>query len=354
MYELPEKLKQLKAYEPNSGQYNVHLDANESFLAIPKEIKQEIAKAVQEINYERYPDPSSKKVCEAFAKFFELDPSIVVAGNGSDELISIILANFASYGDTIVVTAPDFSMYEFYAKSSGLQVEIFEKEVEHFDVDTLIHKVKEVEARIVIFSNPCNPSSLCMKKDEIKKIANRLDCLVVVDEAYMEFSNESIVEETKQFDNVIVLKTCSKAFGLAALRLGFAISNERLANVLMTVKSPYNVNTVTQVIGEIVLSHTEYLKECIVAIKKERDFLYEQIKALEKQYSNKITVYESSTNFVFINCNNEQESQDLFLKMKERGIAIRLMGSYVRISAGNRLENEAMLDIFKQWIEEEK
>lgn len=351
MYQLPEKLKNLTAYEPNSGDYTIRLDANESFLPLSKEIKDEIKKAMDGLEFHRYPDPDSKQVIKAFAHFFELDENLVVAGNGSDELISIILANFATYQDSILVTSPDFSMYEFYGKQSGLHVEKLEK-TEDFSIDQMIKVAKEKQCKIVLLSNPCNPSSLCIQKDEIKKLAQSLDCLVVIDEAYMDFSDESIIKETNQFDNVIVLKTCSKAFGLAAIRLGFAISNPKLTNCLKMVKSPYNVNLLTQTVGEIVLSKKEYLTQCIEEMKKETKFLYEELKKLENQYPTILKINPTSTNFIFLWCQTKERAKSCMERMKKEKIAIRLMGDYIRITAGNRAENEVVLTVMKQWLME--
>ena len=349
-YELPEKLKQLKPYEPVSGAFQVHLDANESFLTLPEELRTKIGEAMEHMAYQRYPDPNSTGVCKVFSEFFQLNREVVVAGNGSDELIALILSNFASYKDTILVTAPDFSMYEFYGRNCGLQVETLWKEEGCLEVEEVVRRAKETKAKIVLFSNPCNPTSLCVSYEQVIAMIEQLDCLVVVDEAYMDFSNQSIVTKTEEFDNVIVLKTCSKAFGLAAIRLGFAISNKRLTSVLKAVKSPYNVNAVTQTIGEIVLSEKEYLQTCIKSICKETKWLYDEVKKLEEQYPEQLYVAPTDTNFVFLDLKEEKRVEEVVSLMKEKQIAIRFMGTKIRISAGRREENQLVVMHLKHWL----
>ena len=348
-YELPEKLKNIKAYEPVSGEFRTHLDANESFLFLTEEILDEIGQAVKKIQYNRYPDPESRGVCRKYAELLGIRPEIVMAGNGSDELISLIMANFADPGDRVLVAAPDFSMYEFYALSCGLSPVILDKENLVLDKEALIEKAKETNSKIVIFSNPCNPSSLELSEEDVLEIAGRLDCLVVADEAYMDFSDSSIADRTEEYENLIVLKTCSKAFGLAAIRLGFAVSNERLTGILKTVKSPYNVNTLTQTVGEIVLSHKEYLKRCRDKICKERDYLYQEIEKLQQAYPNVFTLYPTKTNFVFLKTDCGEK---IYEGMKAEKIAVRLMKGSLRICTGSREENNEMLAVLEDCLKE--
>ncbi len=348
-YELPEKLKNIKAYQPVSGEFQTHLDANESFLFLTEEILEEIGQAVKKIDYRRYPDPECRGVCRKFAELIGVSPEIIMAGNGSDELISLIMANFADAGDKVLVAAPDFSMYEFYAASCGLEPVILEKENLVLNKDELIQKAKDTDSKIVIFSNPCNPSSMELSGEDVLDIAGKLDCLVVADEAYMDFSDASIAGKTEEFDNLIVLKTCSKAFGLAAIRLGFAVSNKKLTGILKTVKSPYNVNTLTQTVGEIVLSHKEYLKRCRDQICRERDYLYQEIKKLQEAYPDAFTLFPTKTNFVYLKTG---KAEKIFQRMKEEKIAVRLMKDSVRICAGSRDENDAMLSVLKDCVEE--
>ena len=161
-YELPQKLQNLTPYDPLTGHYRIRLDANESFLSPPPELMEELMAAVMAVDFNRYPDPYAVELCEKCAAFFGVDPSMVVAGNGSDELIGLIVSWFTEPDDTMAVVRPDFSMYSFYAQPCGLRLLAIDKDPDTLalDADALIARAREADARLLIFSNPCNPTSL--------------------------------------------------------------------------------------------------------------------------------------------------------------------------------------------------
>ena len=253
MFQLNEKVKNLTPYEPISGTYEIRLDANESFLTVPKNIENEMVEALKNSALNRYPDPMATKLVNGFANYFNVNADCVTAGNGSDEIISVIMNAFLQKGDKILTLEPDFSMYRFYAEIAECESVKYQKD-DNLDVniDDVITLANSENVRIVIFSNPCNPTSRIITKDHIRKLINSTDALVVLDEAYMDFAeDESLLGEFEKYDNLIILKTCSKALGSAALRLGFAVANKTLTNVIRAVKSPYNVNSVSQALGEV-------------------------------------------------------------------------------------------------------
>ncbi len=349
MFQLNEKVKNLTPYEPISGTYEIRLDANESFLTFPKEIEDEMVQALKNSALNRYPDPMATKLVKGFSDYFNVPADCVTAGNGSDEIISVIMNAFLQKGDKILTLEPDFSMYRFYAEIAECESIKYQKD-ENLDVniDDVISLANKENVRIVIFSNPCNPTSRIVTKDDVRKLINSVDSLVVLDEAYMDFADdESLLGEFENFDNLIVLKTCSKALGSAALRLGFAVANKTLTNVIRAVKSPYNVNSVSQVLGEVLFSHPEYIDKCIETVVNSRKELYNELIKIKSDKIEKI--YETNTNFVFIKVKNAKE---IFNKMKENSIIIRNMGDYLRITAGTEYENEKMLEKFKKVLEE--
>ena len=351
MFQLNEKVKNLTPYEPISGTYEIRLDANESFLTVPENIENEMVEALKNSALNRYPDPNATKLVKGFADYFNVNPDCVIVGNGSDEIISVIMNAFLQKGDKILTLEPDFSMYRFYAEIAECESVKYQKN-ENLDVniDDVIALANQENVRIVIFSNPCNPTSRIIAKDDIRKLIANTNALIVLDEAYMDFAeNESLLGEFESYDNLIILKTCSKALGCAALRLGFAVANKTLTNVIRAVKSPYNVNSVSQALGEVLFSHPDYIDSCIETVVKSRKELYS---AILKIKSKKIErVYETHTNFVFLKVKNAKK---VFEKMKENSIIIRNMGDYLRITAGNKQENEKMLETFKKVLEEMK
>lgn len=349
MFQLNDKVKNLTPYEPISGTYEIRLDANESFLKFPEEIENEMVEALKNTALNRYPDPMATKLVKGFADYFKVNSNCVTAGNGSDEIISIIMNAFLQKGDKILTLEPDFSMYRFYAEIAECESIKYQKD-ENLDVniDDVISLAKSENVRIVIFSNPCNPTSRIVTKEDVRKLVNSVDSLVVLDEAYMEFAgDESLLGEFNNYDNLIILKTCSKVLGSAALRLGFAVANKTLTNVIRAVKSPYNVNSVSQALGEVLFAHPDYIDNCIETVVNSRKELYAELIKIENDKIEKI--YETNTNFVFMKVKN---AKAIFDKMKENSIIIRNMGDYLRITAGTEYENEKMLETFKKVLEE--
>ena len=164
-------------------------------------------------------------------------------------------------GDAMLTVAPDFSMYQFYASISEIDCVVLDKGPElSIDVDELIRKAVETGAKMILFSNPCNPTSLGLSRKQVRKLIRSVDSLVVLDEAYMDFWDQSLLSEVEDYENLIILRTSSKAIGCAAIRLGFAVANERLSNALRAVKSPYNVNSFTQMAGTVLFQHKELLE----------------------------------------------------------------------------------------------
>ncbi len=349
MFQLNDKVKNLTPYEPISGTYEIRLDANESFLIVPKRIEEEMVMALRYSALNRYPDPMATRLVNGFARYFEVNPDCVTAGNGSDEIISVIMNAFLQKGDKVLTLEPDFSMYRFYAEIAECESVKYQKD-ENFDIniDDVIAMANSEKVRIVIFSNPCNPTSRIVTKNDVRKLINNTDALVVLDEAYMDFADdESLLNEFENYDNLIILKTCSKALGSAALRLGFAVCNKTLTNVIRAVKSPYNVNSVSQALGEVLFSHPDYIDACIELVVDSRKELYSAICEIKSDKIEKI--YETHTNFVFMKVKNAKK---VFEKMKENSIIIRNMGDYLRITAGNEYENKRMLEVFKKVLEE--
>lgn len=336
-YELTEKLAKLKPYDPIQGEYNIRLDANESFFNINETISGEIAKTISKISLNRYPDPMALGVVKAFAKFYNINEENVTASNGSDELISIITSCFLKKGDNLLTVVPDFSMYAFYGSLYEVNVHKLNKDVNlEISVDEIIEYCNENKINAVIFSNPCNPTSRGIKKQYIIKLLKSVKSLVILDEAYMDFWTESVIDKATEFDNLIILKTCSKAIGLAGVRLGFAVSSVKITNALRAAKSPYNTDSISQALGECVLSHQDLLKENLTQIICNTKELYAELCKLFTPYDFIERIYETCTNFVFV---KTIKADEIYKGLLSESIAIRNFGEYIRISTGSKAEN---------------
>ena len=286
MYQLNEKIKDLKPYDPIQGSYRVRLDANESFLPLPQALVEEAKAAVERTAFNRYPDPAARELCQAFAACYGVQPQQVVAGNGSDELITVLFEAFLEKGDAFATVEPDFSMYAFNGHlHEARHVAIPKGRDLRLDVEAVAAACQREQVKLLIFSNPCNPTSLVCGREEMRKLIDSLpDTLVVLDEAYMDFSDQSLLGEVEDHPNLLVLRTCSKAFGMAALRLGFAVCGKTLAGALRAVKSPYNVNSLSQAVGTAVLRRKGELDRALETILRSRDQLYAGLRELGEKY----------------------------------------------------------------------
>ena len=343
-YLLCEKVRALEPYEPISGTYRIRLDANESFYNMPKEIKEEIKNIIDNIDFNRYPDPTAKKLIACFADYYGINPDHVTATNGSDEMLYLLASAMLEKESRVVVVDPDFSMYGFYSFLSENAVYTYEKNnCLNIDIDDLLAFAAENNADMIIFSNPCNPTGQGITAQQARKLVKGCgNCLVVLDEAYMDFWDQSLLSEAADYDNLIVLKTASKAVGSAALRLGFAVANETITKALRSVKSPYNVNTLSQEIGSCIYRHKQLLAERRDQIIRSTRELYKGISEIVGNYSLPFRVYEPCANFVFV---ETDKAGDIFEFLLDNSIAVRYFknADALRITAGSDEENREFL-----------
>ncbi len=340
-YQIPEKIRDLVPYDPISGSYRVRLDANESYLNLSQAQQKAIFHRLEtEVSYNRYPDPMAAKLCAAFGDYYGISPDLVTAGNGSDELITLILGTMFDPSMKVGTFAQDFSMYRVYAQCYGVPTVTLQKNEDlTIDVDRTIAEVNRLGLSGLVFSNPCNPTSLGLRREEVLRLVQGVKALVILDEAYMDFWDQSVLDQVDQYDNLLILKTCSKAIGLAGIRIGFAVTNPRLSKLLKAVKSPYNVNTVSQIYGEELLKEKDYLRQAARSIRCQTEKLETMLRGLAAQYPALGQIYPSATNFVYL---KPKDSKAIYQSLQQQGIAVRLMGDYLRICAGTEEEHQLL------------
>ncbi len=353
MYTLNDKIRNLQPYDPISGNYAIRLDANESYFPMSDEMMQQLQKAVSAVDYNRYPDPTAKNLRQAYAGVYDIDANLITCGNGSDELLGVLVGAFCTAGEKLLTFAPDFSMYRFYGEIYGVENVVYQKpESLEIDVNAVLSMIHaDDKIRMVLFSNPCNPTSLGLDKADVEKlIRNAPNCLIVLDEAYMDFYGEdqSFLKRVNEFDNLIVLRTCSKALGMAAIRLGLAVANPTLTRAITAVKSPYNINSMTQNAGCAMLSNHALLKQRTNEIIASRDALYQAVKPMEGKILK--TVFQPQTNFLFLDFADGKLAKAVFDGFLQHSIAIRYMGRYLRITAGSEQENKVVVNVLTELL----
>lgn len=339
---------------PEAGEM-IRLDSNEAYKSLLTNV--DFTK-LESTLLNRYPAESTEALVRAYSGFSEFPEENIIAGNGSDELITLICHYALDPGDAVIVLDPDFSMYEKNAKVMGADV-ISIPLTEDFTLpmDQIRGKIKETKPKLFFLSNPNNPTGQLYTKDEINALIHAMkesgNGILVLDEAYMDFAGESaFAPQLLNIDNLIILRTASKALGMAALRLGFLAANDRIIEGISCVKPPYNVNTVSAQIGTQLLGKHELLDQFLI-------LQLEQVAELEDmmiKFSSEVKgsrLYPSHANFFLMRMKESKELADF---LYERQIKIRSFDTdhlkAVRISAGTKEEHEKLRAALSEWSEQ--
>ena len=268
--------------------------------------------------------------------------SWILSGNGSDQMLGFLIQYYLQENKILYTLSPDFSMYDYYVGLNHSKIEKYETNQDgSFDVDAFISNGKDKKVDMILFSNPNNPTGHAITLCEMEKISEAFkDIPVIFDEAYMEFGKESAVCLLKEYPNVFVCRTLSKAYGLAGIRCGFMISSQ--VEKLSALFIPYALSSVTQTIASVVLRHADEYKDTIATIISERERMYQEVKEFKQ-----LTMYPSNANFLF----GRSEKKDLLLAMfKEKNITIRnYEDASFRITIGTKEENEMVLDVLRRF-----
>ncbi|MFI3078779.1 pyridoxal phosphate-dependent aminotransferase [Streptococcus sp. 2021WUSS124] len=300
-----------------------------------------------------YGDNTYSELIEKYAVYLGLNPKQVTVGVGSDHLIHMIVSTFMEKDDTFLTVNPDFFMYETYNHMHGSRFEAIDLEAKNdtlvLPVEKLLARAEELKAKIIMLSNPNNPSSVAYSLEDLEKLAISFKGLLVVDEAYIEFANvESFISRLQQFDNVLVLRTLSKAFGLAGLRVGFAVGSEELIYELDKVIPPFSLSNLTAKMAAVALNYTDKVIETVGVIQNLREEMILFLQGLDN-----CQVLPSQASFVTFKAPWAEEfyqhalAQDLNFKYYPTG---KLEG-YIRLSIGRPEEMDMMKKMIEKLVE---
>lgn len=340
-------LTSMPAYSPAPNTCKVRLNTNESPYDLPDNLRKEVLEKIGEMAFNRYPNSRAIQLRDVAADFFGIDPSMIMPGNGSGEWIKMLVSDLMEHGSKLLLFDPDFFIYRRQAGFAAIETHIVPKDADgFFTLEEILNTIKAEKPDLFLFSNPCNPTGQGFNRDEVEQIIAACgDAVVIVDEAYNDFYGESIIDYAVTRENVIVLRTCSKAIGLACARIGFAISNPKMIDLINRIRSPYSVSETAQVIGEVVLKNKEYLKEIAAKVVDEREITYKKLAALADKYPDIFTIKPSVSNFFFARFKDSEKICDA---LKKRSIAVRDFPKaaipHTRITVGTTEENNALVE----------
>ncbi len=349
------ELKTMKAYTPIEPtdvlsqrveipqEKVIKLDGNENPYGCSARVKQALANYAF---YHLYPDPEQRELRKALEEYTGISSEYIIAGSGSDELIDLVLRLFVEPGDKVINCPPTFGMYPFSTDVSGGKVVSIPRK-QDFSIDiAAIKEAIDKRTKVIFIASPNNPSGNVTPEQVILELLNSA-AVVVVDEAYFEFSSITVAPLVPKYSNLIVLRTFSKWAGLAGLRVGYGIFPINMVKYLMKIKQPYNVNVAAQVAALESLKDMSYLRGIIKAIVDERERLLARLSQLDC-----LKVYPSQANFILCSVLNDK-AKAIHKGLQKKGIFVRYFDTpqlkdCLRISVGKPEHTDALIATLKE------
>lgn len=351
---LSEKLDNISKFDsynrPNKNIGSLKLDANENFALKKKFILDIAIQAAKVTDLREYPLDQFQEIYRQLAKYTGINKKYLAVGNGSDQIIELILSIIGK-GQRVTIFTPTFSYFINRCKLHELTV----YRVPLSRENNTLHKIEFLEraklSDIVYICSPNNPTGNQFDKQMILEIIDSLeDKLILLDEAYVEFADYSLLPYAPKYDNVIILRTLSKAFGLAGARVGYLVANERFAQVFRSsIQSPYPLNSLSLTIAGIVLSQYNYVNKTIKMIKEERTRVFYQLARLQG-----IKPFESNANFIFFESFNKYEA--ILKSLKKERLVVKAFGNVegrkgcIRVTIGTKNMNDKFLQSIEKSI----
>jgi histidinol-phosphate aminotransferase len=351
---MPQREKEMKYFRKNIDQMKPYvpgiqpkekgwlkLNTNESpFPPSPKAIA--AAMKATGGSLALYPDPKADEMRRTIAQIFRVTPEMVLVGNGSDEILSIIARAFLEKGKKALILHPTYSLFATIAEIQDAKI-IRQKLNSDF---TLPDEVFQEKADCAFISNPNPQAGTLFSRHQMERIARNIGGILVIDEAYADFAPRNCLALVKKYRNVIVTRTLSKSYSLAGMRIGFAIANKEIIDGLMKIKDSYNVNRLSQIIAIEALKDREYFKKNTEEIIRQRKFLTKALKILG------FSVLPSYSNFILTKPPRETTAKRLYKELVARKVLIRYFDTkelrdYVRISIGSQEQNNDLLKAIK-------
>ncbi|OQZ00023.1 MAG: histidinol-phosphate transaminase [Candidatus Brocadia sp. UTAMX2] len=329
--------------QPKDGIY-IKLNTNENPYPPSARVLHAIKEAVNE-NLRLYPDPIATAARIKIAEILGTKPEYVMAGNGSDDLLSIIIRSFAGQEDKVVFPYPSYMLYKTLAELQDSMA----CDVDFTEGYSLPENFLVKGAKVTFLANPNSPSGTMIPSQEISRIAAQIDGVLVIDEAYADFAEDNCLSLVGQHRNILILRTLSKSYSLAGIRLGFCIAQEHLIQGMMKVKDSYNVDRLSIAAVVAALDDQKSMKAHVEKIKETRLYLTKSLQEMG------FFVYPSQTNFVLARCMKGVSAHTLYQALKSRKILVRYfnlrrLDDCLRITIGTREEIDILIQHLKELI----
>ncbi len=344
------QILKLKPYTVENFSGNIKLDAHEHPYDLPVKLKDKILKKIKVLPFNRYPDSMATQLRCMLAKNLKVNPSQIMLGNGSDELISYIIGLFSANSSRVIFPSPTFSMYSIISTVyNAIPIPVLLKNNFEIDDNKILKYTSGKNSKVIFISYPNNPTGNCFSEEKIERIISKSGCIVVLDEAYFEFSGKTFLHKLKKYPNLIILRTFSKGYGLAGLRIGYLIAKKEIVDMLLKIRLPYNLNSISQFSAIEVLKAKHTLLPKIKEIIKERNRLYEKLSEIDGIYP-----FKSDANFILFRVDNS--SKNIYQKLKSKGILIknlddgRLLKNCLRVTVGTKNENNTFLKTIRRIV----
>jgi histidinol-phosphate aminotransferase len=345
-------VKALKAYHLDGHEVGVKLDQNENSLGLPDALRQELIDALRRIPLHRYPSPSQSEILGALSGMNDWPAEGILVGNGSDDLLHALAESFLEPGRKSLSPTPSFFVYAYTTRLVGAEaIEVpLSKEME-YDVGAILGAIEQHEPAVVYLCSPNNPTGSVLAPADIEEIAERAPGIVALDEAYWEFAGWNARPLLPFNPNLILFRTFSKALALAGLRLGYLLAAPELATEMRKAQQPYPLNRVSIEAARVAAAHSRVLRERALAIARERDRLYDRMKAIPG-----IDVYPSKGNFLLFR--TSLGAKRTFDELLAQGILVRDVSAHprlpemLRVAVGAPEENEALCRALREALED--
>ncbi|NCO66466.1 MAG: histidinol-phosphate transaminase [Candidatus Aquicultor secundus] len=340
----------LKPYHIPEVSARIILSANESPYNLPQSIIDEIKGQFDAIAYNRYPDPLSLELRTLIGEHYGLGPEKVFVGNGGDEVIQNLYLAYGGVGRKAVTFEPMFEVYGITGRMTGTEMITILRSPGDFTAEKVLPHAYMMDAALIFICCPNNPTADLVSLEAIEALLKITNALVVVDEAYAEFSGQTALPLLAKYKNLAILRTFSKAFSLAGLRAGYLLASDEVIENLLKVKLFFNFNKLSQVIARIAFLHRTIFEEKIKVILADRDRLFAQMKKLAG-----IEVFPSHANFILFR--TKKPAAEVWQGVLDRGILIRntsnqlLLENCLRVTVGTPEENKEFMKALSEVIE---